>query len=358
MKYKTVVHAALLICLVIFAVGGCGTKEEKAGGPQIGDARPGAQQSETAPITVQSQEAQSGSSAVVVDVDGTKLTQGELDTEIKKKFAAIKDKIPAERTKQVRESMKRQVINDFIMRTLLKNEVKRLGITSSEQEVGLAVAQLRNSLPAGMTLEDMMKKNRITKEEMEEEIRLGIKINKLVLSQTKGKAKPTEKEISRFYQKNKEKFKMPESVHVRHILIAKTATDNEAVKAERKAKAENLRKQLLEGADFAELAKKYSDCPSKESGGDLGILPRGQSVKPFEDAAFSQQEKAIGPVVETDFGYHIIQVLEHRSARTLTLDERTKEKVSTFLEQQKQQDAFDSLMKKLKTKANIVVHLK
>ncbi|MDI6775917.1 MAG: peptidyl-prolyl cis-trans isomerase [Syntrophales bacterium] len=171
-----------------------------------------------------------------------------------------------------------------------------------------------------------------------------------------GKVKPTEKEIVRFYQENKDKFKMPETVHARHILIAKATGDDDKAKVEKRAKAENLRQQLLGGADFADLARKNSDCPSRENGGDLGIIPRGQMVKPFEDAAFSQKKDAIGPVVETDFGYHIIQVLQHNEPQTINLDEKTKKDIASFLEHEKMQETFASLVKKLRAKANIVIH--
>ena len=118
----------------------------------------------------------------------------------------------------------------------------------------------------------------------------------------------------------------------------------------KKTKAEELRKQLVAGADFAELAKKNSDCPSKESGGDLGTFTRGQMVKPFEDAAFSQEKNAIGPVVETDFGFHIIQVLEHLSPQIAKLDGEIKKQIQAFLERQKQQGAFDALVEETKSR--------
>jgi len=234
--------------------------------------------------------------------------------------------------------------------------VNRLNLSVSDSEAAEAVDRLKSSLPKDMTIEDLMKKNKITKEKMQEEIRFGIKINKLVLSQKSGKTKPTEKEINIFYQKNKEKFKMPESVHVRHILVAKAAGDDDKIKMGKKAKAEDLRKQLVAGADFADIAKKNSDCPSKQSGGDLGVFSRGEMVKQFEDAAFSQEVNAIGPVVETEFGYHIIQVLERHAPKTLVLDEKMKGNISAFLEQQKQQEAFDVMLKKLRSKANVVVY--
>jgi peptidyl-prolyl cis-trans isomerase C len=241
-----------------------------------------------------------------------------------------------------------------VIRNLLMDELHRRKITASDKDVADAVDQLKSNLPPGVTIEELMKKNQVTKEQMNEELRLGIQINKLVLASMDGKTKPTNKEISTFYSKNKDKFKMPESVHVRHILVARAASDDEKTKAEKKMKAEGIRKQLLGGADFAETALKSSDCPSKQAGGDLGTFPRGQMVKPFEDAAFSQKKDEIGPVVETEFGYHIIQVLEKNSSKTMDLDNEMKDKIIAFLTQQKQQEAFDRLIKNLRDKAKIV----
>lgn len=96
-------------------------------------------------------------------------------------------------------------------------------------------------------------------------------------------------------------------IHARHILIAADASD--AARAEARKKIELVRAELLAGKDFATAAREYSDCPSKENGGDLGTFTRGQMVKAFEDAAFSQKPGEIGPIIETEFGFHIIQVL-------------------------------------------------
>ena len=345
-------------CLIMFTMAGCGSKESKSGSAQTETQKPELQQSEAPPSPYPDSSAVTpqGGAGIVIDVDGAKLTKEQLESEIKKKMEAIKKQVPAGRLPQVRENVKKQVMNDFTIRTLLTNEMNRLNITVSDKEVTEATVKLKSSLPQGMTIEDLMKKNKINKNMMQEEIRFGIKINKLVLSQASRKTKPTEKEINAFYQKNKDKFKTLESIHVRHILVARAAGDDDKVKTEKKAKAEDLRKQLLAGANFAELAKKSSDCPSKDSGGDLGVFSHGEMVKQFEDAAFSQEVNAIGPVIETEFGYHIIQVLERHAPKTLTLDDRMKTNISAFLEQQKQQEAFEAIVKKLRAKANIVVY--
>ncbi|MBI5549497.1 MAG: ankyrin repeat domain-containing protein [Deltaproteobacteria bacterium] len=100
----------------------------------------------------------------------------------------------------------------------------------------------------------------------------------------------------------------PETVTASHILIMTRPSDTADERAAKKARAEAVRQRLLAGEDFARLARETSDCPSKEQGGDLGEFRRSAMVKPFADAAFSQAAGAIGPVVETQFGYHIIKV--------------------------------------------------
>lgn len=350
----------MMVCLFFILFIGCGSKEEKK---ESAAKEPEKTDSTVQPIIPQpgtsadpSSVLPSGPSAVVIDVDGSKLTQGQLDSEIRKKIAVIKEKTPKEKLPNVRAQIRKQVVNDFTIRTLLSNEINRLKISAGDNEVSDAIERLKQSLPQGMTLEDLIKKNNMTKEKMYDEIRMGVKVNKLILSQRGGKSTPTDKEISKFYEKNKSKFMVPESVHVRHILIAKAEGDSDKIKAEKRSKAENLRKQLLAGADFAEIAKNNSDCPSKNAGGDLGTFRRGEMVKPFEEAAFTQEKNAMGPVVETDFGYHIIQVLDRIAPKTMGLDDAMKTRISSYLQQQKQQEIFETLLKKLRAKANIVVY--
>ncbi len=295
-------------------------------------------------------------SDIAVEVDGVKLTKDQLEADMQKKVAMLKSQIPAENLEQAKVEIRRGIVDEFVVRTLLKKEISVKKVTATEKEVAEVLETMKTQLPAGTTMDEMLKKNNIDPAQMRDEIGMNIRINKLIMQELGGKVKVTDKEISDFYNKNLDKFKKPESVHARHLLVAKAPGDTDKIKAEKKTKAEELRKQLVAGADFAELAKKNSDCPSKENGGDLGTFTRGQMVKPFEDAAFSQEKNAIGPVVETDFGFHIIQVLEHLSPQVAKLDGEMKKQIQAFLERQKQQGAFDALVKRLRAAANIVVY--
>lgn len=345
-----------MLTLISFLLVGCKANDEKKMSRAVSKPQTGEENKLPLPSAASPSVSPAVTDDVIIEVNGTKFTRNELDTELDKRLASAKNQIPAGRQQEAKASIRRQLINDFVARTLLASEVKRLQLKVSESEMTEAMEQLKSSLPPSITIEELIRRNQSTEEKMREEISFGIKINKLVLTQLAGKNKPTEKEIYKFYEGNKDKFKTGESVHVRHILVAIDKKDDDKVKTEKKGKAELLRKQLLEGADFAEIAAKNSDCPSKQSGGDLGLLYRGQSVKPFENAAFSQQVKVVGPVVETEFGYHIIQVLERNRPQQVALDKKIREEIASFIEQQKKAAAFEDIMKKLKAKATVIVH--
>jgi len=122
------------------------------------------------------------------------------------------------------------------------------------------------------------------------------------------------------YSSSLDNFRMPERVHARHILL-KTDGKSDAEKKALHAKAEDLLKQLKGGADFAELAKKYSDDGSKEQGGDLSWFTHGQMVAEFDTAAFALKPKELSGVVTSQFGYHIIQTLEKDPAKLKPFEE-------------------------------------
>ncbi len=146
-------------------------------------------------------------------------------------------------------------------------------------------------------------------------------------------------QIQAYYNAHRDEYRTPERVHARHILLSITNKPKDEV-PKIKAQAEALDKQLKAGADFAELAKKNSQDPgSAQKGGDLGWVSRGQMVKNFEDAVFTLKPNEISDVVTTEYGFHIIQVLEKQPAHLQTLDE-VKPAIITTL---KNQTVFDRM---------------
>jgi peptidyl-prolyl cis-trans isomerase D len=141
-------------------------------------------------------------------------------------------------------------------------------------------------------------------------------------------------QVESYYNSHKDQFRTPERVQARHILIKTTGKSSQEI-AQLKAKAEDLLKQIKGGADFGKLAEKYSEDPGSASkGGDLGWIVRGQMVKNFEDTVFSLKPKEISDVITTEYGFHIIQVMDKEPARLRTLAEAKPEIVGNLRNQQ------------------------
>jgi peptidyl-prolyl cis-trans isomerase D len=123
------------------------------------------------------------------------------------------------------------------------------------------------------------------------------------------------------YQANIQQYQVPNRVHVEHILFM-TVGKTDAEVDEIKKTAEDVLKQAKKGGNFEDLAKKYSEDPgTKEKGGDLGWVTQGQTVPEFEKTAFGLDKGQISDLVRTQYGFHIIKVLEKETARTKTFDE-------------------------------------
>ena len=211
---------------------------------------------------------------------------------------------------------------------------------------------IKERLPKEMSLDDVLKREDMTMVQLRSNLVGEIRIKLLVESVVPTNAAVSDTEVAAFYNEQKDSFVQPETVAARHILVKFDAADTNAAKVA-KVKIDGLRKQLVAGADFAKLAQANSDCPSKEKGGELGQFPRGQMVKPFEDAAFSLATNEISPVVETQFGYHLIQVTEHAMAKTNALAD-VKDKLVQHLKQKKQMELFETFLAKLKGETKIV----
>ncbi|HET7706951.1 MAG TPA: peptidylprolyl isomerase [Thermoanaerobaculia bacterium] len=259
---------------------------------------------QTKPAATPAQQ-QASTDPIVIAAGDLSIRQSEFE-------AAIKT-LPQEYQQFAAGPGKKQFAEDFLRMKMLAAEGTKNGL-DKDPEVVRQLTLMRENLIANAQL------GRIEK---------GITIN--------------EADLQKAYEANKGQY---EQVKARHILIAfkgSPAADpekTELTEEQAKAKAEALRKQLVAGANFDELAKKESDDKgSGARGGDLGPFTRGQMVDEFEKAAFSAKVGEIAPVVRTQFGYHIIKVDEH----TTTPFAEVKEQLERAERQKRMQEALDAM---------------
>ena len=145
-----------------------------------------------------------------------------------------------------------------------------------------------------------------------------------------GEVEVTEKEIESYYEYNANVYNQPKQVKARHILLKLDQDDSDQVKKDVKKRAEKVLEKARKGEDFATLAKENSEGPSKSQGGDLGYFKAGQMEPPFEEAAFALKKGGISDLVLTRFGYHIILVEDIKEAGMTPLEE-VKEDIQATL---------------------------
>lgn len=162
----------------------------------------------------------------------------------------------------------------------------------------------------------------------------------------RSQVKVSDAEIQQYYNSHLADFSVPDEVKCSHILF-KTTGETPQQAAQTQATAQKVLAQIRAGANFAEMAKKYSQDPgSAAKGGELGWIQRGQTVKPFEDAAFSMKPGQISGLVKTEYGYHIIKVEERQEPHVKSLDE-VKASIQDKLEKQDLKAAQQALAEKV-----------
>jgi len=175
------------------------------------------------------------------------------------------------------------------------------------------------------------------------------------ISKLAAKQEVTQQDLQRYYDEHRDEYRVPEQVNVRHILIKTPEgpdgkVDPKVVEVA-KAKAEDVEKQLKAGADFAELAKKYSDdTASAKNGGSLGWIGRGRTVPEFEQAAFSLPKGGTSGVIRSSYGFHIIHVDDKQAAQLKSLDQ-VKSQIEPIIRQEKVSRTAENLATTVETEA-------
>jgi peptidyl-prolyl cis-trans isomerase C len=285
----------------------------------------------------------------MVKVNGAVITRGEMERALKVLLAQNQQQgqnLPPALMKQAETAtLDRLVAAELLYQEGAKREIKDL-----DKQVEEKFAQ--NKSRYGADFEKALKSADMTEKDLVEYTRKDLVINNLIQAEVASKVTITDEDAKKFYDDNIERFKQEEGVRASHILIGVDQKASAEEKQKAREKAETVLKKLKDGADFGELAKKESTCPSSAQGGDLGFFTKGQMVPAFEAAAYALKPGELSGVVETQFGYHIIKTTEKKAAETTKLD-AVQEKIKDYLKGQKMQKAVSDYVAGLKEKAKI-----
>lgn len=272
--------------------------------------------------------------AIIARVGDRIITRSQYTNRLQDGLEEIEKTVPpAERPARV-ETFRKTLLDDMLSELLLKDRADRLGLAISDAEVKDATKRLmaQYGLKTDEEFEDSLKKSGLTRPEMEARLRDTLLTNKVFSRELRSRSEMTDKELRDKYAREKESYRLPERATVREIIVlipeAPTASAVDALR-ERAAQAATRAKA---GEDFAKLVAEYSDAPSKERGGDIGVVNRGELLDALDQAVFNADAGTIAGPIETRFGFHILKI-----------EQRLPSEVPSFdtLKEQLRQDASE-----------------
>lgn len=258
--------------------------------------------------------------------------------------------LQTEAGQKVIKEFQKSKLDKLITQKLLAQEAKERGIELSQEEKNEIFNQQIEGIKKQNDMSDDQLEAALKKQGIEsieayretffEQNKDNLVINKLRDNVT-GQAEVTEEEMKNYYDENKAEFEVSAQSKARHILL------------EDKETAEEVMNKLESGSDFAELAKEYSTGPSAKKGGSLGFISKDQNIaKKFKEAVFALDVGSRSGIVETQYGFHIIEVTDRKEGGTKSFEE-VKDQIKKQLTNKKGKNIWDKFVRELRDEAEI-----
>jgi peptidyl-prolyl cis-trans isomerase C len=322
-------------------------------------AKPAAAQGQTAAGQAQTPEAPAVKPVpaelpdVVARVNGEPINKADFEKAVMNVEANAGGPVPPNQ----RDRVYRGVLDQMIGFRLLIQETKTRKMVVPAGELDKRVEQIRSRFPTEEAFKQALDEQKVTVEELRTDAQNDILVGTMLQAEVAPKVTVTPEQINDFYQKNPAQFQQPERVRASHILISFPQNADEAAKTTARTKAAEILKEVKAGKDFAALAKQHSTDPgSGQNGGDLGFFQKGQMVPPFEQAAFALKPGETSDLVESQFGIHIIRMVDRQPGRTVPIDE-VRPKIQQYLEGQGRQQQTQVFVDALRAKGKIEIFI-
>jgi foldase protein PrsA len=283
-----------------------------------------------------------GSIALVGDEAVPMAEFDRLLAQTKSNYEAQKQDFPAAGTPEY-EEIKSTLVRGLVQQEQWEQAGAAMGLKVNEEEIDSELASLKEQFFPGdeEAYQEELEKQGITEEQLREQIAAKLLSDKIYAAITK-KVTVTDAEIKTFYDNNKGQYQQPESRQVRHILVKQESFAND------------LYRQIRNGANFAQLAKKHSeDTTSAKEGGNFEAF-KGKTVAPFDKFVFDAETGELSKPIKTEFGWHVIEVLKDiQPPSTQPLDE-VRETIEATLLQEQQNKALQDWVEETRQRYPVV----
>ena len=353
--------ALLLLALALGACAtpsggpGLGTKTDEPKGPPVAaapkEAEPPKVETAAEPRPPASLDA-SVTDRVIAVVNNDAITLAELQEAIA--VYRYENQQAPEPTDELVQQFLRRMIESRLQ--LQEAERDKIVVDEPEVEEELAERIKKVNVKSREEFERLIKAQGLTLEAVKKRMRDGIKVSRLIRRKVTARVSVTDAEIAKYLEANRQKLETGLSYHARHILLVPEGADTEAGWEAARIKAELLRTQLRQGADFVELARQHSRDASAKDGGDLGTLKRGELAQDVETQILALQPGEISKPYRSQLGYHVFR-LESKEGLEGEALVRAQAQIREILFREKYEVRLDAWLKELKQRAIIEVRL-
>ena len=262
-----------------------------------------------------------------------------------------KDQIPPDK------KLLRQALNLLIEERLQLQEAKKSGLKVDDSIINKALTDLKiNNGITDEQFEKLLANEGRNVEEYKTIVRDQILVSRVSRMHIEKKSVVTDRQLKKYYMKNRKEYWEPSKVRVSHILlIAEENTPQNEIRLKKRT-IQDIHAQIRNGKDFAELARNYSEDVSAHTGGDVGFIEKGMMVAEFDDAAFQLQQGEVSDVIRTVYGFHIIKCEKIIKGFTKSF-KQVKNEINNHLISQNRQKSYLNWISELKKKAYIEISL-
>lgn len=291
--------------------------------------------------------------AVIARVNGTEIPARQLDQTVRIYLESSSRDPKTVPEDQIR-GLRKQLMDSLVSSEILFQASQKAGIAVSDESINEQLQSLRSRFPSEDDFSRYIAGQEITLQDMRERIRRNLATQELVGKEIEAKLSVSEAEIADYYRKNKDKMRREESVKVSEIFVRTDPKAAADARAKARQKIESLLKEVRGGKEFAALARQFSEAPDARQGGDMGYITRNGTLPAIASPAFRLKVGEVSDVVESPFGYHVLKVTEKKPAGDVKLEE-AKPQVSRIVRQQKEREAFNAYLARLKAASKVEI---
>ncbi len=264
--------------------------------------------------------------AIIIRVGDRVVTRTQYVKRLRDGFSEIEQTSQPAEIATKKEEFKKNLTNDLISELLIKDRADRLGLSVSSDELKDAIERLKQQygLTTDQQFNESLQKSGLTRADMEARLRDTILMNKVFSRELRGREDLTDKELRERYDREKEHYRLPERARLREIVILKP--EGATALEQARQKVQQIAEQARGATDFALLAKTTSQAPTKDKGGDLGEVTRGELLPELDKAVFNSTAGTVLGPIEAKTAWHILKV-EQRLPSEVPAFESIKERL-------------------------------